>query len=95
MATAQDLERAKPRWQARFRRWHLAPVTLVALFGLCACTSWNPVLAVSVSNSMESKCTSKYGFTYDRESWTPLRWSCTNLYEDGSSETFGFLDLIF
>ncbi len=95
MTSTQEIERATPRGRAHFRRWHVGPLLLVAVFGLGSCTVLNPVLTFGINSSMESRCTSKYGFTYDRESWTPLRWSCTNYYEDGSSETLGFFDLIF
>jgi hypothetical protein len=60
---------------------------LVLAMGGLGISRWNPLLAAGMNNQLETKCAADpaLALRYDRSSWTPLRWSCTVSYPDGTT----------
>ena len=60
-------------------------VTLaVAVLSVCRL---NVVLAMGIENRLERACSGPDASRYERDSWTPLRWTCVIEHPDGTEET--------
>lgn len=62
-------------------------IAILALIAL-GTSRLNPILATEANNQLESRCAEDPSarWTYERSSWTPLRWFCTVEHDDGSKE---------
>jgi hypothetical protein len=84
--------RSRPAWSTRRRGLVLSVMLFIAAL---AASSLNPLLAMGTNNRLESRCptqpdteTRAMEWTYERDSWTPFRWSCDITFSDGKAESY-------
>ena len=85
--TDRDLDPQGPSWRRIGRAWLHVAAFLLALGLVIGPT----LMAAAVNDRLHDACPSAAteggGWTYDRDSWLPLLWSCEVSHRSGDVET--------